>query len=151
MQEIQTTREIAHGSAAYWGTVALRDAVLRQPLSLRFSAEELAAEADSCHLACYRGDRLAACLVLRPLADGDVQMRQVAVAPDWQRQGIGTALAERSEALARARGFRRMVLHARESAVPFYERLGYSRIGERFEEVTLPHWAMEKRLAPANQ
>ena len=41
-----------------------------------------------------------------------------------------------------------MVLHARESAVPFYEKLGYSLGGDRFQEATLPHWAMNKRSAP---
>jgi len=73
-------------------------------------------------------------------------MRQVAVAAEWQRQGIGTALVEYAEAVARKVGYRRMILHARQEAVPFYERLGYARIGGRFEEVTILHWAMEKCL-----
>jgi predicted GNAT family N-acyltransferase len=41
---------------------------------------------------------------------------------------------------------RRMVLHARETAVSFYQNLGYSRFGDQFTEVTIPHWAKEKRL-----
>lgn len=73
-------------------------------------------------------------------------MKQVAVVPDLQRNGIGTAMVKYSEALARRVGFTRMVLHARETAVPFYERQGYSRLEERFEEVTVPHWMMAKRL-----
>jgi SAM-dependent methyltransferase len=28
-----------------------------------------------------------------------------------------------------------------------YEKLGYSRFGDQFEEVTIPHWKMEKSLA----
>jgi GNAT superfamily N-acetyltransferase len=142
----QVIREVAHGSPEYWATVALRDSVLRKPLGLRYSAEELEAENDSHHLACYRGDRLAACLVLRPLEDGDIRMRQLAVAAELQRQGIGKALVEYSETFARDAGYRRMILHARETAAAFYENLGYSRVGDRFEEVTIPHWAMEKRL-----
>ena len=39
-----------------------------------------------------------------------------------------------------------MTLHAREAAVPFYERLGYLSEGEPFDEVGLPHRAMRKRL-----
>jgi hypothetical protein len=39
-----------------------------------------------------------------------------------------------------------MILHARETAVPFYERLRYSPVGDVFQEVTLPHRLMEKRL-----
>lgn len=138
--------EVEHGSPAYWATVELRDAVLRKPLGLHFQAEELAAEKDSRHIACYRGERLVGCLVLRPMAGGDIQMRQVAVVAELQGHGIGTALVEFAEALSRKIGYRRLVLHARETAVPFYEWLGYARIGDRFEEVTIPHWAMEKRL-----
>ena len=147
VSEHRTICEIAHGSPEYWATVDLRDSILRRPLGLQFSAEELDAEKDSHHIACYLGDRLVGCLVLRPLLDGDVQMRQVAVVPDLQGQGIGRAMVEYSEALARTIGFTRMILHARETAVAFYETLGYAKVGERFVEVTLPHWAMEKCLA----
>lgn len=146
---VSCIREVVHGSPEYWATVELRDSILRKPLGLHFSAEELEAERNSCHIAFYRGDRLAACVVLRPREGGDVQMRQVAVVPDLQRRGIGRALVEYSEAWARNAGYRRMILHARETAVAFYEHLGYAKLGDRFEEVTIPHWAMEKRLTDA--
>ncbi len=149
MTEEQAICEIAHGSPEYWTTVELRNSVLRKPLGLHFQAEELKAEEDSRHIACYRGDRLVGCLVLRPMAGGDIQMRQVAVVPELQGQGTGRAMVEYSEALARTMGFTRMILHARETAVPFYEKMGYARVGERFVEVTIPHWAMEKSLADA--
>jgi GNAT superfamily N-acetyltransferase len=151
VDEGQIIREVPHGSAEYWAFVDLRDAVLRRPLGLEFSAEELAAEKDSLHVACYRGRRLVGGLVLRPLGDGgegggEIRMRQVAVDPAMQGQGIGTVLVEYAEVLARKLGYQRMVLHARETAVAFYEKLGYSRLGDLFEEVTIPHWAMEKVL-----
>ena len=146
MTEPQMIREVAHDSPEYWATVELRDSVLRRPLGLQFSIEELKAEKDSRHVACYRGDRLVGCLVLRPSAGGDVRMRQVAVVPELQGQGIGRAMVEYSEALAQTIGFTRMILHARETAVDFYEKLGYAKVGERFVEVTIPHWAMEKRV-----
>ncbi|MCY2950439.1 MAG: GNAT family N-acetyltransferase [Planctomycetota bacterium] len=138
-----TISEVPHRSPAYWATVALRDTILRKPLGLDFSPEDLDAENDSHHVACYRGARLVGCLVLLPQGD-DVRMRQVAVVAELQGQGIGKAMVQFSEALARKFRYRRMVLHARETAVPFYEKLGYSRVGDRFEEVTIPHWAMVK-------
>ena len=146
MVERQTISEVVHDSPAYWATVDLRDSILRKPFGLHFQPQELAAEKDAHHIACYRGDRVVGCLVLRPFTCGDVRMTQVAVVTELQGQGIGTALVEYAEALARKSGYRRMVLHARDTAVPFYEKLGYSRIGDEFEEVTIPHWAMEKRL-----
>jgi hypothetical protein len=76
--------EVEHGSSGYWATVDLRDVILRKPLGLQFSDEELAAEESSRHLACYRDDRLVGCLVLSPLGGSDVRMRQVAVVPELQ-------------------------------------------------------------------
>jgi GNAT superfamily N-acetyltransferase len=138
--------EIAYGSAEYRAELELRDAVLRRPLGRQLSAKDTEGEEAAFHLVCYLGERLVGCLVLRPLAGGDIHMRQVGVVPDMQRQGIGAALVNRAEVMARERGFCRMVLNARETAVPFYEKLGYARCGPRVDIVTIPHWEMEKRL-----
>ena len=44
------------------------------------------------------------------------------------------------------RSYRRLVLHARATAVGFYERLGYRIEGPEFCEVTIPHYPMGKSL-----
>ena len=139
-------REVKHGSPEHAATVELRDLVLRKPLGISFPPEELEAEKTFHHIACYRGEKLAGCLVLRPGINGEVQMKQVAVVPDLQRQGIGQAMVEYSEKFARDLGYRRMTLHARETAMVFYEKYGYAKIGDRFIQVTLPHWEMVKDL-----
>ncbi len=139
-------REVLFGSAEYEALVALRDEVLRRPLGLTFSAAQLAAERTERHFACYLGGELVGCLLLRRLDDARVQMRQVAVRAQAQGRGVGRAMVESAEAWASALGYRTMMLHAREEAVGFYERLGYARVGGRFMEVTLPHWEMRKTL-----
>lgn len=139
--------EVEHGSPDYDKLVALRDEVLRRPLGLAFSAEQLASERGSLHLACFLGEEIVGGLLLTPQENRRVQMRQVAVREAMQGRGIGRALVEGAEGLARHLGCREMVLHARETAVTFYERLGYVTVGERFFEVTLPHREMTKDLA----
>ena len=42
-----------------------------------------------------------------------------------------------------------MTLHARDTAIPFYKKLGYECVGEPFVEVTILHQAMQKRLSIA--
>jgi predicted GNAT family N-acyltransferase len=145
MKEFQF-KVISHNSPEYVAEVALRHAILRQPLGLSFSADQLFTEADSCHIGCYVDEELVGCLVLKPIDVGDVQMRQVAVAESMQGKGVGRMMVKYSEALAKQQGFRKMVLHARETAIPFYELLGYAKVGNRFMEITLPHWAMAKVL-----
>jgi predicted GNAT family N-acyltransferase len=85
-------------------------------------------------------------LNLTPYTDGQVKMRQVAVAATEQGRGVGSAMVAYSEEVAREKGFSTMVLHARRTAVPFYLRLGYTQEGDEFEEVTIPHYRMYKML-----
>jgi ribosomal protein S18 acetylase RimI-like enzyme len=138
--------EIPYGSDAYHATLALRDAVMRKPLGLKFTTDELERDRTDFHLARYEDGQLVACLVLSPLCATDIQMRQVAVAPELQGKGIGRALCQFAEDFARQHGFSRISLHARDTAIRFYEKLGYQRIGEPFEQVTIPHWEMQKQL-----
>lgn len=141
-----TIEVLTHGSAKYQQTVQLRLEVLRAPLGLDFTDEELAAEADQIHFAAFRDGVVVACLVFVVQPGGVYKMRQVAVRPELQGSGIGRALVDAAEAWARAQGGIAITMHARDTAIPFYERLGYSVEGQGFEEVTIPHHVMTKRL-----
>ncbi|MCB0544683.1 MAG: GNAT family N-acetyltransferase [Saprospiraceae bacterium] len=139
--------QISFGTPEYDEAVALRHEVLRRPLGLEYLPEQLAREYDEIHLvAADATGRLVAYLNLSPQTDEEVKMRQVAVDPSCQGKGIGKALVAASERLARDLGFRHMTLHAREHAVDFYLQQGYQTVGDRFEEVTIPHFKMEKIL-----
>jgi len=140
-------KPILHGSRDYEAEVELRSAILRRPLGLSFSADELAAEADSHHIGSYVDGHLVGCLVLTPLDVRRIQMRQVAVDERFKGRGIGRAMVKYSEDLARKLGFGEMVLHARETAVPFYEQLGYAKVGDPFTEITIPHRDMVRALS----
>lgn len=139
--------KIEFGTPEYDEAVQLRYEVLRKPLGLVYTPEQLAAEYSDHHLAAFTAaGALVGYLNLTPVDDQTIKMRQVAVAPGLQGRGIGNALVAASEDLARRLGFHSMVLHARETAVPFYLKVGYAVAGDRFEEVTIPHFKMEKEL-----
>lgn len=136
---------IAFATPEYDESIALRYEVLRKPLGLSFSPEQLAKEWADTHLAAFHNSgKMVGILVLSPLDDEIVKMRQVAVTAEMQGRGVGAALVAQAENTAQAAQFKKMVLNARETAVPFYLRLGYQIVGERFEEVSIPHFKMEK-------
>jgi predicted GNAT family N-acyltransferase len=139
-------KTILHNSPEYQAEVTLRSSILRQPLGLSLSTDELSAEAGSHHIGCYIDGQLIGCLVLKPIDGKQVQMRQVAVDEKFKGRGIGRVMVKYSEDFARKLGYREMVLDARETAVPFYELLGYTKVGDRFTEVTIPHWVMVRAL-----
>ncbi|MEI9998615.1 MAG: GNAT family N-acetyltransferase [Verrucomicrobiota bacterium] len=97
-------REIAFGSEEYHRALELRDEVLRRPLGLAWTPAERADEPRGLHLGCFDGGRLLATMVLQPLDAATIRMRQVAVAEEARRGGIGTALAMHAEAGRAARG-----------------------------------------------
>lgn len=134
-----------YGSEDYKSALELRRRVLREPLGLTYSPEDLAQEINDIHLGAFDGAEAIGTLILTP-AGAAAKMRQVAVASERQGEGIGRQLVEFSESMARECGFEEITLHARETAVAFYEHLGYAAHGEPFEEVTIPHRAMRKVL-----
>ncbi len=139
-------RSVDHGTPEYEETVALRHEVLLNPLGITLTPEQLGAEGDDLHAACYQDGELVGCLILTRIGENEVKMRQVAVATGMQRRGIGRDLVRYSEEYARRHGYGIISLNARETAVPFYLDLGYEVIGERFEEVSIPHWKMFRRM-----
>jgi len=135
-----------HESADYRAAVELRRRILRRPLGLDLSEEQLAAECDEAHIVAKRGDTVVGCLVMVPKPEGIVKMRQVAVEPDLQGQGIGEQMVRFSEEWSRNSRFDLIELNARETAVRFYLKLDYELDGEPFIEVSIPHRRMIKAL-----
>jgi predicted GNAT family N-acyltransferase len=137
---------IDHGTKEYEEMVKLREEILRKPLGLSFSTEELEAEKDDLLLAAYEDDQLLGCCMLVQEGEDTVRLRQMAVVDDLQGKGIGRVLMQFAENLAHDRGFKRIKMHARKNAIGFYEKMGYKRIGDEFLEITIPHYVMEKQL-----
>lgn len=126
--------------------VKLRDDVLRKPLGLYFTEDELESEKQNLLMGAYEDEQMLGCCMLVEEEPQTVRLRQMAVLNDLQGKGIGKALMQFAENLARDRGYRRITMHARKNAIGFYEKMGYKKIGEEFEEITIPHYVMEKEL-----
>lgn len=137
------------GSALQRKSVELRRNVLRIPLGLDFTEDELRSESGQFHFAVWDNEKIWAVLILNPdpSQNGCIRMRQVAVDPAIQGQGIGSELVSLSERWAARQGYKIMKLHARLHAVPFYKKLEYETEGKEFMEVGIPHIAMFKTLA----
>jgi ribosomal protein S18 acetylase RimI-like enzyme len=137
---------IDHGSTEYQQMVKLRDLILRKPLGLTFTPEDLEKEKDNILIAAFEEDRILGCCMLVEEQPGTVRLRQMAVLNDLQGKGIGRALMNFAENIARDRGYKKMKMHARSNATGFYEKVGYSIKGDQFIEITIPHYIMEKQL-----
>ena len=137
---------IDYGTDEYRQMLKLRDEILRKPLGLNFSEDELEKEKRNMHMAAYEDERMLGCCMLVEEDPQTVRLRQMAVVNDVQGKGIGRALMQFAENLARDRGYKKITMHARKHAAGFYEKMGYKKKGQEFHEITIPHYVMEKEL-----
>ena len=137
---------IDHGTKEYQQMVQLRNDILRKPLGLSLTPEELEKEKEEILIGAFEEDKMLGCCMLITQDPATVRLRQMAVLNNLQGKGIGRALMQFAENIARDRGFRKITMHARQTARGFYEKLGYQISGEQFEEVSIPHYIMEKVL-----
>ena len=139
-------KQIDYDTEAYHQMVDLRYQILRKPLGLSFTNEELLSEKEDILIAAYDEEEIMGCCVLTPQGREALRLRQMAVRPDLQGTGIGASIMAFAENIARDRGYSKMIMHARDTAIGFYEKFGYNVQGDTFTEVNLPHHIMEKNL-----
>jgi len=137
---------IDYNSEQYKEMVELRNQLLRKPLGLSFPDKDLENEKDNILIGYFDDGKLEGCCMLVPLEQGTVQLRQMAVLSGLQGKGIGRTIMQFAENLARDKGFKKIIMHARDTAVGFYEKQGYEKKGEMFTEVSIPHYVMEKSI-----
>jgi len=139
-------RELKYGSDLYHKSIELRDKVLRKPLNLQFTKEELAQDKVDHHLAFVVDEEVVGILVLKRVNENTFKMRQVAVDDSIQKSGIGTKLVKFSESFSINKNVHNITLSARDIAVPFYLKLGYKIEGKGFVEVGIAHHTMTKKI-----
>ncbi|RYY67564.1 MAG: GNAT family N-acetyltransferase [Chitinophagaceae bacterium] len=139
-------KQIDHGTKEYQQMIALRHSILREPLGMSFTPEELEKEKDNILIAAFEEDDMLGCCMLRKLDNQTLQLRQMAVKNNLQGKGIGASIMSFAETISRDRGYRSIIMHARDTAIGFYEKFGYKVKGEPFVEINLPHHVMEKKI-----
>jgi predicted GNAT family N-acyltransferase len=138
---------VPFGSDQYEETKIFRERILRAPLGLKLTAEDVAGEDQQIHIAAVdESNSIVGTVLLKPLPDGIVKLRQMAVDNRLQGSGFGKKIVLFAEQVAKEQGGKNMKMHARISALGFYRKLGYSAEGDQFTENTIPHIGMTKNL-----
>ncbi len=139
-------KQIDHGTKEYKQMIHLRNEILRKPLHLTFEPEELKREKDDVLIGAFDEDRILGCCLLTKIDKNCVRLRQMAVQNNLQGKGIGASMMNFAENIARDMGYKKLIMHARKTAIGFYEKLGYKVTGKEFIEISIPHVIMEKKL-----
>ena len=138
--------EIAYGSPDYQETLIHRDRILRRPLGLELSADDVLNEESQRHFILRDEKEILAGLITLPPQEATIKIRQMWVQEDLQGSGLGQRLLEKVAQVLSHEGITTLTLHARETARAFYEKCGYHTHGEPFLEIGIPHIAMIRQL-----
>ncbi|MDP4283332.1 MAG: GNAT family N-acetyltransferase [Bacteroidota bacterium] len=139
-------KQIDYSTKEYAQMIKLRYEILRKPLHIEFDEEELLKEKNDILIGAFDEDKMLGCCLLKEVDKNCVRLRQMAVQNNLQGKGIGASMMNFAENIARDRGYKRLIMHARKTAIGFYEKLGYKVTGKEFEEISIPHVIMEKTL-----
>lgn len=139
-------RQISTQDPEYDQEKELRNRVLRMPLALLLSENDLRDEETQIHCVALNSEGHVVGCALVAFYGTIAKIRQIAIEASYRNRGIGTDLMKCAENAVRARNVYRVSLHARVSACGFFERLGYTVASEVFTEVTIPHITMEKEV-----
>jgi predicted N-acetyltransferase YhbS len=139
-------KQIDYGTPEYETMLRLRYDLLRKPLGLSFDPKELEKEKEDVLIGAFEDEKMLGCCLLTRVDSKTLRLRQMAVYNNLQGKGIGRALMIFAENIARDMGYEILMMHARVTAIGFYEKLGYVKKDGQFIEITIPHVIMEKRL-----
>ncbi|GIN74121.1 N-acetyltransferase [Bacillus sp. J14TS2] len=140
MQTIQTTTEHQLNDAFY---IRKKVFVEEQKVPLDLEIDEF--ENESTHFVLYDDSVPIGAGRFRTV-EGFGKVERICIMADYRRVGAGKMIMETIEQFARKNKIQQLKLHAQISAIPFYEKLGYTVCSEEFMDAGIPHKTMIKQL-----
>lgn len=140
------TKLIEYKTAEHQEMINLRNKILRAPLGLVFSNEDLEQEKNDILCVCKEGHTIVGCCVLSAIDNKTIKLRQMAVETIFQEKGIGSLLLKFVETTSKEKGYKIITLHARDIAQSFYTKNGFHSCGDTFIEIGIPHIEMKKEI-----
>lgn len=146
IEEVNGVPRAPQTEAEFASYYDLRWRVLRALWKMPRGSERDEFENVAHHRAVFTNDAAIAAGRLHPVDAAVGQIRAMAVDPAYQKQGLGSRILNNLEAIAREQGLEKIVLHAREEAVPFYQKYGYEVVAPGPFSWGIKHFEMSKRL-----
>ena len=125
----------------------LRYRVLRKPWNGEKQSGRGEGEDSAIHLSAWDGSKIVGAGRLNFLSPEEVQIKGMAVEGDFAGRGVGSLMLRGLEERAARSGARRVLLHARETALEFYRKNGYEMGDQSYTLFgVIAHWEMRKEL-----
>jgi predicted GNAT family N-acyltransferase len=113
------------------------------PLELEFDGKD----SQAIQLLAYLNNQAVATTRIRQLSGNQVKIERLAVLPKFRRQGIATKLMTKTLQLIEQENYQEVIIHAQEYIKTFYQKLGFTQIGNTFTEAGIIHVKMVKKIS----
>ncbi len=125
-------------------TIRYQVFVDEQQVPAELELDEL--EAASLHAVLYQAEKAIATARIYELKENLYKVQRVAVLKEFRNKGIGRLLMEELEKKVRLENGIQLTLGSQNTAIPFYEKLGYNISSDEFMDAGIPHHMMTKYL-----
>lgn len=141
LKDLVTVSDFDSQSPEYKKSLRIREDVFIDEQQINRELE-LEYENDCRYFLVSVGDKPAVTGRLRPVKD-QIKFERIATRKEFRGQGLGLVLMKAMTDYA-AQNFPGKIpwMHAQMSAAPFYDKAGWTRVGEIFVEADIPHVAM---------
>ena len=136
--EIRTIRNQEEKEAMYYQ----RWLVLRAPMNMQRGTEKDESDDSALHLIAVCDRQIIGSARLRELSTELGSIAYVAVIPEFQSQGVGTALIKQLIETAKKKHLKSLRVMTRIAASRFYQRIGFLESGQEFDFLGIPHQFM---------
>ncbi len=141
------TVKIAKGDSTIASIIDLRYKILREPWNKPKETVTDELELFSVNAFIEQNHKIIACGRLQNNGNGIGQVRYMAVDKEFQGKGFGKLILEKLEIEARHLKMNKIELQARENALNFYQKNGYSLLEKSFVLWDIiPHYLMVKTI-----
>ncbi|MEJ5262285.1 MAG: GNAT family N-acetyltransferase [Ignavibacterium sp.] len=103
----------------------LRWRILRAPWNQPKGSEQDELEGQAIHIIAVEDEKIVGCGRAHFNTEDEAQIRYMAVENNWQGKGVGKLILDELEKRVIEKGAKKIILHARENVVKFYEKNGY--------------------------
>ena len=115
-------KTITTGTPEYEAMIALRMKVLLDPIGIPRAYINPEKERNDILIGAYEEGKLIGCCILTHIDQNTLQLRLMAVDTALQQKGIGAAILAFAENIAKERGYKMLMMHARDTVVGFYQK-----------------------------
>lgn len=137
---------IQYALPEYKETLQLREDVMRKPLGLLLSAEDIKDDNMRTHIGGYYNGKLVCTCSFKIIHGKIAHIYSVCVKQEFQNRGVGQQLMNFTEKYVKLHGAARLYVEGRKSAKKFYQKCGFSPCGSEYIDMNIQHQDMRKDI-----